>query len=185
MKNLHVVAHVGQEEGSQERDITLLYKVQPGTPSSQPIIIVAFMLTWDVRLLGPEFRYPRRSVSQLPRKCRQGKFAFSPECSYAPPYARMQLAKRKADELEDFAVGQHPEPQHSDEVTEEGIQIVEELLRTWAESTSAAGTDGEDVVMEDASESVDAQLEELRRCVDAFRPRIEGNAWVQSIIAAL
>ena len=93
----------------------------------------------------------------------------------------LQLAKRKADELEDFAVGQHPEPQHSDAVMEEGIQIVEDLLRTWAESTS--GTDDEDVVMEDVS--ADAQLEELRRCVQAFQPRIEGNAWVQSMISAL
>ena len=89
----------------------------------------------------------------------------------------MQLAKRKADELEDFAVGQHPEPQHSDEVTEEGIQI-----RTWAESTSSA--DGEDVVMDDDL-SADTQLEELRRCVEAFRPRIEGNACVQSMISSL
>ena len=94
----------------------------------------------------------------------------------------LQLAKRKADELEDFAVGQHPEPQHSDEVMEEGIQIVEELLRTWAESTS--GADSEDVVMDD-DVSADTQLEELRQCVQAFRPRIEGNAWVQSMISSL
>ena len=93
----------------------------------------------------------------------------------------LQLAKRKADELEDFAVGQHPESQHPDEVMEQGIQIVEELLRTWAESTS--GTDGEDVVMDDVS--ADVQLEELRRCVEGFRPRIEGNAWVQSVISSL
>jgi DNA mismatch repair protein MSH2 len=91
----------------------------------------------------------------------------------------LQLAKRKADELEDFSVGQSAEPQHSDEVMEEGIQIVEELLRTWAES----GTDGEDVVMDDVS--ADTQLEELRRCAEAFRPRIEGNAWVQSMISSL
>ena len=91
----------------------------------------------------------------------------------------LQLAKRKADELEDFAVGQHPEPEHSDEVMEEGIQIVEELLRTWTES----GTDDEDVVMDDVS--ADVQLEELRRCAEAFRPRIEGNAWVQSMISCM
>ncbi|KAH0834904.1 DNA mismatch repair protein [Lanmaoa asiatica] len=143
VKNLHVVAHVGQEEGSQERDITLLYKVEPGVSDQSFGIHVAQLAN-----------FPENVV---------------------------KLAKRKADELEDFAVGQHPEPQHSDEVMEEGIQIVEELLRKWAESTS--GPDGEDVVMEDASE--DTQLEELRRCVEAFRPRIEGNAWVQSMISSL
>lgn len=78
-------------------------------------------------------------------------------------------------------MGQHPEPQHSDEVMEEGMQIVEDLLRKWTESIP--GTDDEDVVMEDVSAEV--QLEELRRCVEAFRPRIEGNAWVQSMISSL
>ncbi|KAN0086029.1 MutS domain V domain containing protein [Tylopilus felleus] len=143
VKNLHVVAHVGQEDGSQERDITLLYKVQPGVSDQSFGIHVA-------------------------------KLANFPENV-------VKLAKRKADELEDFAVGQHPEPQHSDEVMEEGIQIVEDLLRTWAGST--AGVDGEDVVMEDAD--ADAQLEELRRCVEAFRPRVGGNAWVQSMMSSL
>ncbi|KAF8434863.1 DNA mismatch repair protein [Boletus edulis BED1] len=143
VKNLHVVAHVGQEQGSQERDITLLYKVEPGVSDQSFGIHVAQLAN-----------FPENVV---------------------------KLAKRKADELEDFAVGQHPEPQHSDEVTEEGIQIVEELLRTWAESTQ--DTDGEDIVMED--DFADAQLDELRQCVEAFRPRIEGNAWVQSIISSL
>ncbi|KIJ61455.1 hypothetical protein HYDPIDRAFT_137783 [Hydnomerulius pinastri MD-312] len=142
VKNLHVVAHVGQEEGSQERDITLLYQVQPGVSDQSFGIHVA-------------------------------KLANFPENV-------VKLAKRKADELEDFAVGQHPEPQHSDEVTEEGIQIVEDLLRKWAQTSS---TDGEDVIMEDVSP--EAQLEELRRCVEELRPRIEGNAWVQSMITSL
>jgi DNA mismatch repair ATPase MutS len=30
VKNLHVVAHVNSGEGGKERDITLLYKVEPG-----------------------------------------------------------------------------------------------------------------------------------------------------------
>ncbi|KAH7882344.1 DNA mismatch repair protein [Phlebopus sp. FC_14] len=142
VKNLHVVAHVGQEEGSQERDITLLYRVQPGVSDQSFGIHVAELAN-----------FPENVV---------------------------KLAKRKAEELEDFAVGQHPEPQHSDEVTEEGIQIVEELLRKWADTSNA---DGEDVVMEDVSP--EAQLEELRRCIEEFRPRIEANSWVQSMITSL
>lgn len=35
VKNLHVVAHVGKGNALQERDITLLYKVQPGAFSGQ------------------------------------------------------------------------------------------------------------------------------------------------------
>jgi DNA mismatch repair protein MSH2 len=35
VKNLHVVAHVGESDGqSKDRDITLLYKVEPGKLSS-------------------------------------------------------------------------------------------------------------------------------------------------------
>ncbi|KAI6001586.1 DNA mismatch repair protein [Pisolithus orientalis] len=143
VKNLHVVAHVGQEDGSQERDITLLYKVEPGVSDQSFGIHVA-------RLAN----FPENVV---------------------------KLAKRKAEELEDFAVGQHPQQEHSNEVTEEGIHIVEGLLRRWSESTG--GGDDEDVVMEDVSP--EAQLEELRRCVEEFRPQIERNAWVQSLIVAL
>ncbi|KIJ14608.1 hypothetical protein PAXINDRAFT_163339 [Paxillus involutus ATCC 200175] len=142
VKNLHVVAHVGQEESSQERDITLLYKVEPGVSDQSFGIHVAQLAN-----------FPENVV---------------------------KLAKRKANELEDFAVGQQAEPQHSDEVTQEGIQIVEDLLRKWAETSA---TDGDDIVMEDVS--ADAQLEELRRCVEDFRPRIEGNAWVQSMISSM
>ncbi|KAG1815215.1 muts domain V-domain-containing protein [Suillus subaureus] len=47
---------------------------------------------------------------------------------------------------EDFATGQQSEPERSDEVTEEGIQIIEELLKKWASESSA---DDEDVVMND------------------------------------
>ncbi|KIK97618.1 hypothetical protein PAXRUDRAFT_824778 [Paxillus rubicundulus Ve08.2h10] len=142
VKNLHVVAHVGREESSQERDITLLYKVEPGVSDQSFGIHVAQLAN-----------FPENVV---------------------------KLAKRKANELEDFAVGQQPEPQHSNEVTQEGIQIVEDLLRKWAENSA---TDGDDIVMEDVS--ADAQLEELRRCVEEFRPRIEGNAWVQSMISSM
>lgn len=143
VKNLHVVAHVGQEDGSHERDITLLYKVEPGVSDQSFGIHVA-------RLAN----FPENVV---------------------------KLAKRKAEELEDFAVGQHPQQEHSDEVTEEGIRIVEDLLRKWSESTG--GDDGGDVIMEDISP--EAQLTELRRCVEQFRPQMEQNAWVQSLLDSL
>lgn len=70
----------------------------------------------------------------------------------------------------------------SEDVVTEGSAIIEELLRSWASATPAQ--DGEDVVMADELDP-DAQLEELKRCVEQFRPRIEGNAWVQSILTSL
>ncbi len=39
--------------------------------------------------------------------------------------------------------------------------------------------------MGDEEASEEAQLEELRRCVEQFRPKIEGNPWVQSVLATL
>ncbi|KAG1859584.1 DNA mismatch repair protein [Suillus subalutaceus] len=122
VKNLHVVAHVNQEDASapRERDITLLYKVEPGVSDQSFGIHVAQLAN-----------FPENVVK------------------------------------------------HSDEVTEEGIQIIEELLKKWASESSA---DDEDVMMDDVSH--EAQLAELQRCVEEFRPRIEQNAWVQSLLTA-
>jgi DNA mismatch repair protein MSH2 len=66
-----------------------------------------------------------------------------------------------------------------EDTVKEGAVIIEELLRTW----SSSAQDGEDVMMSDGLDP-DAQLEELRHYVEQFRPRIEGNAWVQSILNA-
>ncbi|OBZ78347.1 DNA mismatch repair protein msh-2 [Grifola frondosa] len=147
VKNLHVVAHVSNSgEASGDRDITLLYKVEPGVCDQSFGIHVAELAN-----------FPENVV---------------------------KLAKRKADELEDFNTDKDTsESDLPTEVIEEGTKIVEELLRTWASNTS--GHDGEDVVMMDDDASPDAQLEELRRCVEQFRPRIEGNPWVQRVLASL
>lgn len=69
------------------------------------------------------------------------------------------------------------------DVIEEGTQIIEELLRSWA--TSSHGGDSEDVEMTDDSETPERQVEELKRCVERFRSRIEGNAWARNVLASL
>lgn len=69
------------------------------------------------------------------------------------------------------------------EVMEEGTQIIEELLRSWAGTLPA---NGEDVEMaDDDSELPERQAEELKRCVERFRSRIEGNAWARTVLASL
>lgn len=76
------------------------------------------------------------------------------------------------------------DPALSEETVEEGTKIVEEFLRTWAANT--AQTDDEDVVMADDDESdAAAQLAELKKCFERFQPKLEGNAWVQSVLASL
>ena len=72
----------------------------------------------------------------------------------------------------------------SEEVVEEGTKIVEELLRTWAANNTQA--DDEDVVMADDDEpDAAAQLAELKRCFERFQPKLESNAWVQSVLTSL
>ena len=64
----------------------------------------------------------------------------------------------------------------------EGTKIVEELLLAWS---SKSTNDGEDIVMGDEEVPPEDQLEELRRCVEQFRPRIESTPWAQSLVASL
>ncbi|KAG6377636.1 hypothetical protein JVT61DRAFT_14387 [Boletus reticuloceps] len=68
-----------------------------------------------------------------------------------------QLEKWRADKFNDFAIGQHSEPGHSDEVMEEGIHIIEELLWTWKQC-------GENVIMEDKDTDTQLKMLYLLRC---------------------
>ncbi|KAF8067657.1 DNA mismatch repair protein [Lyophyllum atratum] len=147
VKNLHVVAHVTSTgKKTQDRDITLLYKVEPGISDQSFGIHVAELAN-----------FPENVV---------------------------KLAKRKADELEDFGTDKASEEDAMPaEVTEEGLQVMEDFLRAWSSQTSVG--DGEDVVMVDADEDPEAQLQELRKCMEDFRPRIEKNRWLQSVLGSL
>lgn len=67
MKNLHVVAHVSDDGPNAKKDMTLLYKVEPGVCDQSFGIHVAELANF--------------------------------------PASVVKLAKRKADELEDFNSG--------------------------------------------------------------------------------
>ncbi|KAF9493768.1 DNA mismatch repair protein [Pleurotus eryngii] len=147
VKNLHVVAHVTQTgTTNQERDITLLYKVEPGVSDQSFGIHVAELANF--------------------------------------PESVVKLARRKAEELEDFG-GENSSTQDvaSEAIAEEGIKIVEELLRTWASKASRSSTDA-DVDMDDEV-STETQLDELRQCVELFGPQLEQNPWIQSLLGSL
>jgi len=148
VKNLHVVAHVTSTgKKTQDRDITLLYKVEPGISDQSFGIHVAELAN-----------FPENVV---------------------------KLAKRKADELEDFGTEKAPETDDIPvEVTEEGLQVIEDFLRAWSSQTSSGDGD-EDIVMADADEDPETQLQDLRRCMESFRPRIEKNRWLQSVLGSL
>ena len=80
-------------------------------------------------------------------------------------------------------------PTLSPAIVEEGTALVEELLKTWSSTSSTssalAGSDEDVEMADDAEDDAEAQLATLRRCVEQFRPRLEGNAWVQQVLASL
>ncbi|KAK7046831.1 DNA mismatch repair protein 2 [Favolaschia claudopus] len=92
----------------------------------------------------------------------------------------VKLARRKADELEDFGGDKRGDEEFPPDIMDEGITIVDELLATWTQPTQ----DGEDIVMTDDSD-LESQLAELKRCVAQFQPRIEANPWLVSVLGSL
>ena len=63
------------------------------------------------------------------------------------------------------------------------MQIVEDMLRTWS-SRTVASQDAMDIDEEGGGLDVDAELAALRSCFEEFKPKIDGNAWVQTILQA-
>ena len=69
------------------------------------------------------------------------------------------------------------------EVTEEGMQIVEDVLRTWT-SRTATSQDAMDVDEEGGGSDIEAELAALHSCFEEFKPKTEGNKWVQTMLQA-
>lgn len=69
------------------------------------------------------------------------------------------------------------------ETAEEGMQIVEDMLRAWT-SRTAASQDTMDVEEEGGGFDVDAELAALRSCFEEFKPKVDGNSWVQNMLRA-
>lgn len=101
------------------------------------------------------------------------------QCRYVTSlYSVKDLSSRTFSEVK------HKEPGLSEEVVEEGTRIVEDLLRAW--TANSAQMDDEDTVMADDDEPDAAtQLAELKVIFERFQPRLEGNTWVQSVLASL
>lgn len=108
VQNLHVVAHITEGaaglggEAKQKREVTLLYKVEPGVCDQSFGIHVAELV-----------RFPQKVIN---------------------------MAKRKADELEDFS-GKHEEGfvQASKEEVEEGSKMLKEMLIKWKQEAEGQG----------------------------------------------
>ena len=110
VQNLHVVAHIGDTSArTDRREVTLLYKVEPGVCDQSFGIHVAELV-----------RFPQKVIN---------------------------MAKRKADELEDFST-KHEEAavQHSKQDVEEGSALLKEVLVRWKEETEGKGMSKEEQV---------------------------------------
>jgi DNA mismatch repair protein MSH2 len=100
VRNLHVTAHIsGTGQDNSKREVTLLYKVEPGICDQSFGIHVAELV-----------RFPDKVV---------------------------RMAKRKADELEDFTTKHEDNAlSYSKEDVEEGSAMLKQLLVQWKEQVS-------------------------------------------------
>ncbi|KAL8928454.1 MAG: hypothetical protein Q9208_001687 [Pyrenodesmia sp. 3 TL-2023] len=103
VRNLHVVAHIGDLNSAKDRrEVTLLYKVEPGVCDQSFGIHVAELV-----------RFPPKVVN---------------------------MARRKADELEDFSTKHEKGAvKHTDEDVEEGSRMLKEVLARWKQETEGKG----------------------------------------------
>lgn len=158
VKNIHVVAHVDPKPDSiTGKEITLLYKVEPGVCDQSFGIHVAELANF--------------------------------------PSEVIKLAKRKADDLEDFS--ENPteatlSSSHSSEEIASGTALVEELLQAWAAATANLDEDQmrdeEDVVMGDGDAALPPALMKeyapLKKCFDDFKERFDSNPWTRDVLSA-
>ena len=131
VQNLHVVAHISDGAVRDQREVTLLYKVEEGVCDQSFGIHVAELV-----------HFPEKVVN---------------------------MAKRKADELEDFST-KHEENavKHSKEDVEEGSALLKQLLIQWRISTDGKGL------------SKEAQVDTMKNLVKGNQKLLD-NPFFQSI----
>ncbi|KAK0548293.1 MSH2 protein [Tilletia horrida] len=157
VKNLHVVAHVSERKVGDvtERDIDLLYRVEPGISDQSYGIHVA-------------------------------------ELAHFPPSV-IKLAKRKAEELENFD-DEAAMLDMDEDLKKEGTELIQEFQRTLAARLAAVEAPVEEAMDSEDAEAPalkrrktasdpQAELRELRRTVDEFRERMEAQPWTAKILS--
>ena len=109
VQNLHVVAHIGNSDENDHREVTLLYKVEEGVCDQSFGIHVAELV-----------RFPPKVIN---------------------------MAKRKADELEDFSI-KHDKAafKYSKTEVEEGSALLKEMLAQWKKDTEGRNMSQQDLV---------------------------------------
>ncbi|TFK25372.1 DNA mismatch repair protein MSH2 [Coprinopsis marcescibilis] len=97
----------------------------------------------------------------------------------------VKLARKNAQELEEFKIDETGKEAFSPEVVDSGIQTIMSFFEAWTKNTQVSGD--EDVVMAEADgddEGPEAQLKALQESLARFQPQIEANPWLQSLVAS-
>ncbi|GJJ10537.1 hypothetical protein Clacol_004764 [Clathrus columnatus] len=162
VKNLHVVAHVAQaSEFSENQDITLLYKVEPGK-----LVRLYMVYCLPTPALGV---------------CDQSFGIHVAELAHFPD-SIIKLAKCKATELEDFRGNDSIIIDETEVVN--GSKLIMHFLSEWASTAQLEQSEGDDdVVMEDLSTINESK--QLKQCFERFRPQIEANRWCRNLLNSL
>ncbi|KAJ9105070.1 hypothetical protein QFC19_003702 [Naganishia cerealis] len=97
------------------------------------------------------------------------------------PESVVRLAKRKAEELEDFGDGTETGDvfaKISKQETDMGTQIVQDFFNTW----KTLEEEHERTRMDEGADPLEAQQKVLQEVVEQFRDKLEGNAWVKTLL---
>ncbi|CDZ98435.1 dna mismatch repair protein msh2 [Phaffia rhodozyma] len=103
------------------------------------------------------------------------------------PESVVKMAKRKADELEDFGDDaevtpddSNPFTKYSREETEEGTKIVKQFLNAWSSRVPSSSKDSG--VDEKSQATLEEELAILREIAAEYRDQIEANPYTRSLL---
>ncbi|WVR08513.1 hypothetical protein IAU60_005568 [Kwoniella sp. DSM 27419] len=106
------------------------------------------------------------------------------------PESVVKLAKRKAEELEDFGDGEVAEAtsaKFSKQETEEGTALIASFLSEWKSrtlgSSESALPSTQDAEAEVEGMSEEDMVAELRKVAEEYKDRFEGNEWVKHVMS--
>jgi len=152
VKNLHVVAHVGDGD-SQSKEITLLYKVEEGNIS------------------------PLAQNPMISGVCDQSFGIHVAELAHFPEKV-LRMARRKADELEDFS-GKEVNSKASvfsdvdKKDVEEGSKLLKSILLQWKDAVKQRGIEGDEREM----------IGTFRELLDDHQTALNGNVWIREAMS--
>lgn len=146
VKNLHVVAHVG-DASRQSKEITLLYKVEDGIFSIDRVD--------STGVCDQSFGIHVAELAHFPEKV-------------------LRMARRKADELEDFS-GRETEDTSTlpREDIEQGSKLLKSILLQWRNLVREKGVEGDEKEM----------IGTFKGLLEGNKQALEGNMWIQEAMA--